>query len=204
MVTSVHLASTAFITSDDPTVAAFARGRSDGAVDERDRAVRLYYAVRDEVRYDPWSIDLTPDGFGAVRCLAEGRGFCITKAVLLAAGARAVGIPSRLGFADVRNHLATPRLLEAMGTDVFIWHAYTELWLDGRWVKATPAFNRALCDKFRVPPLEWDGRHDSLFQAFNDDARPFMEYVRDRGTFDDLPYETIVADFRAHHPTWLK
>lgn len=199
-----YLLPTPFITSADADVVAFAREAVGDAVDERERAVRLYYAVRDEVRYDPWSIRLTPEGFTASRCLAERRGFCIPKATLLAAVARASGIPARLGFADVRNHLAPPRLAEVMGdvTD-YLWHAYTELLVEGRWVKATPAFNRELCERFRVAPLEFDGRSDSLFQPFNDDRRPFMEYVRDRGSFDDVPFEQIATDFRAHHAAWL-
>ena len=28
-----------------------------------------------------------------------------------------------------------------MGTDLFVYHGYAELFLDGKWVKATPAFN---------------------------------------------------------------
>jgi transglutaminase-like putative cysteine protease len=200
-----HLHATPFITSTDPAIVAFAREAIGDARDERERAVRLYYAVRDGVRYDPWSVDLTPEGFTARRCLAERRGFCITKSALLAAAARASGIPARLGFADVRNHLATPRLLEVMkGRDVFVWHAYTDIWVGGQWVKATPAFNRELCARFRVPPLEWDGRSDSLFQPFNDDRRPFMEYVRDRGTYDDVPFDLIASDFLAFHGGWIE
>ncbi len=199
-----YLLPTFFITSADPAVVAFAREAVGDEVDERERAVRLYYAVRDEVRYDPWSIRLTPEGFTASRCLAERRGFCIPKATLLAAVARASGIPARLGFADVRNHLAPPRLAEVMGgVSDYLWHAYTELLVEGRWVKVTPAFNRELCERFRVAPLEFDGRTDSLFQPFNDDQRPFMEYVRDRGSFDDVPFDEIAADFRAHHGAWL-
>lgn len=202
-VMSCYLAPTVFITSTDPAVAEFARRATAGAADDRDRAVRLYYAVRDGIRYDPRSIRLTPEGFTASRCLAEGQGFCVTKAVLLAAAARACGIPARLGFADVRNHLATPRMIAMMrGETVLQWHAYTVLWIDGRWVKATPAFNRELCERFRVAPLEFDGRADSLFQPFNDDEHPFMEYVRDRGTFDDVPFDAIVEDFRRFEDVW--
>ncbi len=198
-----HLRATPFITAADPRVVSFAREATAGTADDREKAVRLYYAVRDGIRYDPRSIVLTPEGFSATRCLTEGRGFCITKAALLAAAARACGIPARVGFADVRNHLATPRMLEMMGgASEFIWHAYTELWIDGRWVKATPAFNRELCERFRVPPLEFDGRSDSLFQPFNDDEHPFMEYVRDRGTFDDVPFALIEADLRPFRDAW--
>jgi hypothetical protein len=105
----------------------------------------------------------------------------------------------RLGFADVKNHMTSPRLYERMRTDVFRWHAYCELFLDGKWVKATPAFNASLCERLGVKPLEFDGRTDSLFQPFDRTGRKHMEYVRDRGTFPDVPFETILADFRANY-----
>jgi transglutaminase-like putative cysteine protease len=132
--------------------------------------------------------------------LACGSGFCVSKAVLLAAAARALGIPARLGFADVRNHLAAERMRRAMGTDLFVFHGYTAFHLDGRWVKTTPAFNRALCERFDVDPLEFDGRHDSLFQQADRRGNQYMEYVRDRGQFADLPLDEIRRAFAQHYP----
>jgi transglutaminase-like putative cysteine protease len=189
-----------FIDSDHPKVRAFARDAAAGASGTTDAAIRLYYAVRDQIRYDPYGIRLEPDEFIASRCLDRGAGFCITKAALLAAGARALGIPARVGYADVRNHLATEKLLERLGTDLFTYHGYTELWLEGQWVKATPAFNLSLCEKFRVLPLEFDGRTDSVFHPFDADGRKHMEYVKDRGTRADVPFEEIAENFRAVYP----
>ncbi|SMF04395.1 Transglutaminase-like superfamily protein [Tistlia consotensis] len=196
------LAPTAFIDSDSEAVRALvARVAPEG--DPKERAIRLYYAIRDEIRYDPYSIDVAPDSYRASVCLARGIGFCINKAVVLAAAARAVGVPARLGFADVRNHLATPRLLELIETDLFYWHGYTSLHLDGRWVKATPAFNLALCDRFGVLPLEFDGESDSVFHPFDRSGRQHMEYVAERGEFDDLPFEAIAACLRSNYPRLL-
>jgi transglutaminase-like putative cysteine protease len=127
----------------------------------------------------------------------------VAKAALLAAASRAVGLPSRLGFADVRTHLTTERMRRAMGTDLFVFHGYAELYLEGRWVKATPAFNRTLCERFDVAPLEFDGRHDSLFQQADRQGHRYMEYVRDRGQFDDLPLATIHAAFVEHYPALM-
>jgi len=189
-----------FVDSDHPDVIAFARRASAGATGPVDAAIRLYYAVRDEIRYDPYGIRLDPAEFLASRCLARGRGFCITKAALLAAAARAVGIPARLGYADVKNHLATPKLLELLGTDLFTYHGYTDIFLDGAWVKATPAFNLSLCQKFRVLPLEFDGRTDSVFHPFDADGRQHMQYVEDRGTRADVPFDEIAANFREVYP----
>ena len=137
---------------------------------------------------------------GPPAVLRRERDFCIPKAVLLAALARARGIPARLGFADVRNHLATPRLLQAMGTDLFIYHGYTELHLEGKWVKATPAFNLGLCEKAGVKPLEFDGRSDSVFHQYDRSGRRHMEYVRDHGSYADLPYAEILAAMREAAP----
>lgn len=194
-----YLAPGRFIDSDAPAIRAYAEAKAGGGSDI-ERACRLYYAVRDELRYDPYDIDYSPKGFTASATLARGRGFCVTKAAVLAAAARAAGIPARVGYADVRNHLATPRLIEQMGTDLFIFHGYVDLWLEGRWVKATPAFNLELCTKFGVLPLEFDGREDSIFHPYDAGGRRHMEYVRDRGTRADVPYEEILAEFRALYP----
>jgi transglutaminase-like putative cysteine protease len=198
-VPELHLAPGRLVDSDAPAIRDYAAAHA-GEGDDVTRAVRLYYAVRDDLRYDPYDIEYSPEGFSASRTLARGKGFCITKAGVLAAVARAAGIPSRLGYADVRNHLATPRLVEQMGTDLFIFHGYTDLWLDGRWVKATPAFNIELCTKFGVLPLEFDGRTDSIFHPHDAEGRRHMEYVRDRGTYADVPYEEILKTFREVYP----
>src|SRR3954452_8311942 len=175
-----------FIDSDNPKVAAFAAEHAKGG-DERERAVSLYYAVRDGVRYNPFQNFMADDAYRASACLERHVGWCVSKAALLAASARAAGIPARVGFADVKNHLTTPELTAKMGTDLFVYHGYAELQLDGKWVKATPAFNLALCTRFRVKPLEFDGREDSIFHPFDEDNRRHMEYVRWRGTYADVP-----------------
>jgi len=195
-----YLRPTPAIDADHPSVAAYARAAAGDAPDPRTRAIRLYRAVRDDVRYDPYVANLSLEGMRASTTLANRRGWCVSKAVLLAACARAEGIPARLGFADVRNHLSTERLRAAMGTDVFVYHGNTELWLGERWVKATPAFNAELCAKFGVAPLEFDGEHDSLLQEHDGQRRQFMEYVRDRGHAADLPLAEIVAAFCEAYP----
>jgi len=184
-----------FVDSDDPAVVAWARDVTAGATDERERAVALYYRVRDDIRYDPYALAETRDDFRASAILRRDRNWCVPKAVLLCAGARAVGVAAKLGFADVRNHLASEKLLAQMGTDVFAYHGYVELRIDGRWVKATPAFNLEMCTRFGVRPLEFDGSEDSLYHAFDVEGRRHMEYVRQRGTFVDLPFEEIDAAF---------
>lgn len=191
---------TSLIDSDHPSVRAFAERAVAGRRGEIDRAVALYYAIRDGIRYDPYAFSPLAEEYRASRVAEMPSAFCIQKAVLLAAAARAIGIPSRLGFADVRNHLTSPKLAALMGSDLFVYHGYTELHLDGRWVKSTPAFNLALCERFGVRPLEFDGRTDSIFHEFDQANRRHMEYVRVRGSYDDLPIEEILAAFDAEYP----
>ncbi len=190
-----------YIDKDAENIVAFARQACDGATDDLTKAVRLYYAVRDGIVYTPYCDFGATETFRASSCLARGSGFCVAKAALLAAAARASGIPARVGFADVRNHLCTPRLRQLMGTDVFYYHGYAELYLLGKWVKATPAFDRGLCERFGVRPLEFDGREDSLFHPYDVGGRRHMEYVRDRGPAADVPVAAIIETFQRHYPS---
>ena len=199
MTDSRYLQPGEFIDSGHPAVVAFARKHAQGA-DDRERAVSLYYAVRDGIRYNPFLEFMNSETYRASSVLERGVGFCVGKSALFAACARAAGIPARIGFADVKNHLTTPLLRERMGSDVFIYHGYAELLLEGKWVKATPVFNKELCKRFRVKPLEFDGRADSIFHPFDEDDRRHMEYVNFRGTFADVPAEQIMRDFREYYP----
>jgi transglutaminase-like putative cysteine protease len=189
-----------YVDSDAENVSAFSERVSRGPGDVTERAVRLFYAVRDEIVYTPYCDFHSPETYRASACLARGAGFCVSKAALLAAVARAARIPARVGFADVRNHLTTPRLRRLMGTDTFYYHGYTELHLEGRWVKATPAFDRGLCDRFGVRPLEFDGRVDSLFHPYDVAGRRHMEYLRDHGPFLDVPAKEIIDTFARCYP----
>lgn len=199
---TLHLQPTPLIDSDHPAVIDFARQHAQGA-DDTARAVALYYAVRDGFRYDPYRLDLSPEGMRASTVLRDGMGWCVPKAGLLAAACRAAGIPARLGFADVRNHLSTERMRQMMQSDLFVWHGYTEVLLDGAWRKATPAFNIELCERFGLLPLEFDGRTDSIYHPYDRAGNRHMEYVNERGSFDELPLDEMVADFKRLYPAWM-
>ncbi len=189
-----------FIDSDHPLVIDFAERWRGASRDPREQAVSLYRAVRDEIRYNPYVFSADHETLKASHALAAGESYCVPKALLLAACARHCGIPARIGLADVRNHLSTPRLIEMLRSEVFAMHGYTELFLEGRWVKATPAFNLALCRMFKVAPLEFDGRTDSVFHPFNAKGERYMEYLVDHGQFDDLPVELFFAHLRQCYP----
>lgn len=187
------------IDSNDPTIVAYAE-RIAASGSERERALRLYYAVRDEIRYDPYRTPRSRAEYRASATLAAGYGYCVTKAALFAAVCRALGIAARVGYADVRNHLTTKRLTEVMGTDVFYYHGYTDVWLDGRWIKATPAFNRELTERFGLKPLDWNGVDDSIYHPFDLSGRRHMEYIAYRGVFADIPFDEIQGSFHQYYP----
>jgi transglutaminase-like putative cysteine protease len=195
-----YLRATPTIDYDHPAVAAFTERALGAVTGDRDRAVALYFAVRDGIRYDPYVVRCSVEGLRASETLRAGRAWCIPKAVLLAACCRRAGIPARLGFADVRNHLSTARMREVMQTDLFCWHGYTSIHLGGKWLKATPAFNVELCEKFRLVPLDFDGRKDSIYHPFDLDGNRHMEYVNFRGEFADVPVDRIRDTFLSEYP----
>ncbi len=185
---------TPIIDSDHSDIRDHALSRVKGlGQDPIAKAVKLYYAVRDGIWYNPYAPFYLPEHYRASCVLQSGRGYCVSKASLLCALARAGGIPARVGFATVRSHLATKQLLEHLGCDLFVYHGYTEMYLEGRWVIATPAFNRELCQRHKVAPLEFNGREDSIFQPYNIEKKKFMEYVAYHGSYADIPVDLIVA-----------
>ena len=196
-----YLQPTFFLDCDHAAVGDFVRSVTADTVDPIERAVKLFYAVRDGIRYDPFAVRLAREDYVASRVLAAGRAYCLPKAILLAAAARTAGIAAAIGLSDVVNHLTTEKLMRRMGGQtLFIHHGYAVLYLDGRWVKAAPAFNVELCQRFHVLPTEFDGRSDAIFQEYDALDRRHMEYVKDSGIWSDFPYERVAADFRAAYP----
>jgi len=191
-----YLEPTSIIDSDHPVVRDYANRVAGETKDPVELAAKLYLAVRDGIRYDPYSPFFVPEHYRASYVIGRGRSFCIPKASLLCALGRVCGIPSRVGFATVRNHLATKQLIEHLGCDLFVYHGFVEFYLEGKWVKCTPAFNRELCERHGVAPLEFDGRADSLFQEYNSQNRRYMEYVEFLGTFTDIPVSEILLAWK--------
>ncbi|WP_339082686.1 transglutaminase family protein [Pseudomonas sp. TMP9] len=195
-----YLKPSRFIDSDHPALVEFAEKFRGASRDPREQSINLYYAVRDQIRYNPYVFSRDPATLKASHALQTMESYCVPKANVLAACARHCAIPARIGLADVRNHLATPRLLQLLRSDVFAMHGYTELYLDGRWVKATPAFNLALCQLFNVAALEFDGVNDSVFHPFNQQGERHMEYLRDHGQFADVPEQLFFEHLAACYP----
>ena len=195
---------TSFVDSDDETVVRFANKAIESVQGEKARAIALYNAVRDSIAYDPYLDYSNPAVYRASDVLKAGRGFCVGKAALLAACARAIGIPARTGYADVRNHMTSKKLYDLTQSDTFYWHSYAELFIDEKWLKCTPAFDITLCARAKLAPLEFDGEGDSLFQPFDPLGRKLMEYLNDRGTFDDVPIGLIQSTFLERYPRLME
>jgi len=194
-----YLRPTAIIDSDHPAVMAYAKESAGESPDPLERAIKIYYAVRDGIRYDPYCPFYLPEHYRASHILRVKRGYCVCKAALLCALGRSLGIPSRVGFATVRNHLATRQMLERQGSDIFVYHGFTEFFLNGKWVKSTPAFNKELCERHKVAPLEFNGLEDSVFQPFNLDHQQYMEYLADLGSYADIPVDIIVKGWEEEY-----
>ena len=156
------------------------------------KARSFFYFVRETVKYDALAASFTMEHYRASRILELGKGYCVQKAVVLAALARAAGIPARLAFVDIRNRLASEALVRLMGKDLFVYHSYVELWLGGRWVKATPTFEKEICVQNGFPIVDFDGQGDALFPPSNLEGKPFVEYVRHHGSFADVPLPRIL------------
>jgi transglutaminase-like putative cysteine protease len=200
METNKYLQAGFFTDSDHPKIKKFAQKHYNSDDSDIMRAVKLYYAVRDGFFYNPYCLDLKRSALKASRILDNKQSYCVEKAIVLTAAYRAAGLPSRLGFAIVKNHIGTERLERFLQTDLLVFHGYTEVYLNKQWVKATPAFNKALCDKLGVLPLEFDGKTDSVLQEYDRSGAQYMEYVHFYGNFHDLPYDLFISELKKYYP----
>ncbi|MBW2037857.1 MAG: transglutaminase domain-containing protein [Deltaproteobacteria bacterium] len=191
METEQYLKPTYFIDCDSEPVIQKARQLIAGTGDPIERSKILFYFVRDSIKYNVYGPKDLPEYFRASATLARGDGYCVQKAVLLVALARAAGVPARLGFAMIRNNIMPPKLFEIMKTNIFPWHGYAQLCLNSTWIKATPTFDKEMCDENRIIPVEFDGSKDARFHTHNIDGELHIEYLKDRGPFDDVPLEQI-------------
>ena len=167
---------------------------------EQEKIKQLYLFIRDHWRYNPYTIGLTQNHFRASTISEKKDGHCIDKSILYVAGLRALGIPARLRLAKVSNHIAVERLEEKLGTHHIAPHGLVEVFLNNKWVKCSPAFNKTLCDLYNVDVLDFDGSEDSIFQEYNKANTKFMSYAEDYGSFEDVPFEFIKETFRNNYP----
>jgi len=195
---SIYLRPTYYIDYTSPLVAQISKKIRASHPHERAKAV--FDFVRDKIIYNPYSPFYLAEHYQASRTLERGEGFCTQKAVLLAALVRAQGIPARLVFADIRNHLVPPKLWAMMKTNLFAFHGYNELYIDGRWIKVTPTFDIGMCKRLDVRPVEFDGHNPAIFHSHDLKGRLHIEYITDHGHFADLPFEKTMDGFRRAYP----
>lgn len=195
-----YLEPTSTFDSESDLIEEFSRSCSDDGLTPRALAVCLYYKIRDDIFYDPFDIRFDFENVTSSSVIEKTHGHCIDKAGLMVACCRHVGIPARIGLAKVRNHMGTARLEKILKTDILVPHGYAEIYLNEKWIKCTPAFNKSLCEKLGVKPLEWDGESDSLFQQFDREDGGFMEYIEDYGTFEDIPQNLIFWLMKKEYP----
>jgi len=189
---NLFLSPTEAIDCDHPQVKDLTSQTIRGAQDVHEQAQRLFYFVRDVILYNLYVPVFLPEHYKASTTLHRGSGYCVQKAVMLAALARAAEIPARLVFADIRNYLTSERVAEQMGTNLFVFHGYVEWFLGDRWVRVTPAFDKEMCREHGYPVVEFDGREDAIFPSHDAEGRKFVEYVRHHGTFSDVPLDLIL------------
>lgn len=186
------LQATEVIDCNHPQLKALASQTICGAGDVHEQARRLFYLVRDTIPYNLYVPFFLPEHYKASATLHRGSGYCVQKAVLLVALARAAGIPSRLVFADIRNYLISERVAELMETNLFVFHGYVEWLLGDRWLRVTPSFDREVSREHGYPLVEFDGKNDAIFPSHDADNRKFVEYVRHHGVFSDVPLDLIL------------
>lgn len=186
-----YIKPTSVIDSDNSVIKEKAQKVTKDQEGDIKKAQSLFYFVRDEIKYNPYVPRYLPEHFRASNTLARREGFCIQKAVLLAALGRAIEIPSRLGFSIIRNYLLPEKMADLLKDNVITDHGYTELYLSGTWVKATPAFDNTMCQKNRIMPVEFDGKNDARFHSHTRDGKLHIEYLLDRGPYDDAPLDEI-------------
>jgi len=192
MGTQKFLDPTPFMDCDAAPVKEKSEALTRSMTQQRAKAVRLFYAVRDGIKYTIYGKRWLPEHFRASTVLSAGEGYCVQKAILLVAFARASSIPARLRFAAIRNHRMPEELLAKRGSNFFAYHGYTDLYLEGSWVKATPTFDLFSCENAGLQPVDFDGEHDALLPSSTQDGRRHIEYIEDRGVFDDVPFDDIM------------
>ena len=191
---SLYLQETSFIDIGNRNLRKRTRELVAGVNELRERVKIIFFFVRDEIKYNPYTSFLQPEDYVASEILRRGEGFCIPKASLFTAMMRILEIPAKLYFADIRNHKVPAKLKAVMG-DLFIYHCYCGVLLEGQWLKLAPTFNREMFDLIRVQVNDFDGFHDALLPPTNLDGELYVEYVRDRGDAPDIPFSRIVNAF---------
>lgn len=172
----------------------------DESISDQQKAIAVYTKIRDDWKYDPYSISLSKETYTASSIANKPTGNCVEKSILLIACLRGLGIPARLHLGKVKNHIAVERLTEKFGSNELTPHGMVNVFLDNKWIKVSPAFNASLCERLNVEPVDFDGENDSFLQQYNSEGSQFMEYTDDYGHFEDVPLEFMLNNVKEHYP----
>jgi len=164
----------------------------------KEKAIALFYWVRDEIKYNMSTYNPSVKmNFRASVTLRRKNGFCVSKSILLSTFARAVGIPARIHLCDLINHKVSQKVIDFMGTNVMYYHGYSEFFINKKWLKLTPSFDKQTAIKGNFfPMVEFDGENDAVFPPYDNDGNRFGEYLEDRGVHADLPLDDIEELFK--------
>lgn len=189
------LRATPLLDFDHPTIRDLIAARGWAGLAPFGRIGATYDFVRDEIAFGYNRDDAIP----ASTLLADGYGQCNTKATLLMALLRALGVPCRLHGFTIHKALqrgVVPEVAYRLAPEEIL-HSWVEIEWDGRWVNLEgfildAAFLRALQTKFagraslcaygagtdclQAPDVAWSGG-DTYIQRTG--------IVRDLGVFDD-------------------
>jgi transglutaminase-like putative cysteine protease len=169
-------------------------------ISDKEKTKLLYLKVRDSWRYDPYHLSFSKENYKASTIAGKPKGHCVEKSIILIACLRALGIPARLHLGKVKNHIGVERLTEKFGTNELTPHGMVNVYLNHKWLKLSPAFNKTMCEIYNVSPSEFDGENNSYLQEFNNDGKIFMEYLEDYGHFEDVPLEFMINNVKEHYP----
>jgi transglutaminase-like putative cysteine protease len=198
--TKEHLKETSFYNYSHPSIQAIVNPFKTSELSKKEIAIALYYKIRDDWRYNPYRISFVEEHYQSSFIAQKTDGHCIEKSILLISCLRALNIPAKLHLAKVKNHIGVEKFIEKFGNDEITPHGMVDIYLNEKWVKVSPAFNKDLCDKLNVHPLDFDGENDSLFQEFDKSGNTFMHYLEDYGSFEDVPLDFIANNFKENYP----
>lgn len=202
--TQEYLAATRLCDVDEPWLRMLAEGIVRDARTPEAKALRVFYHVRDAVRFS-----LAYSRSTASQTLKRGYGECGNKTNAQVALLRAVGIPARFHWVQAQSqalhHLVADFLYRNMPPVAS--HYWCECFLNGAWVACEAMLDKPLYDgmllkglitREQVPTIDWDGRTDLVV------LKPWI--TEDRGhlaSFDDA-LQVLQAGEEGMPPLWIE
>lgn len=193
-----------------PIVMKKAKDLSKGAVSDRERLEKFFYYVRDEIKFGfPSKGDLMK----ASETIKLGMGQCNTKATLILALCKAVGIPARVHFSlitrDIQRGIFTGWRFKILPK--FLSHDWVEVKIEGKWRKIDSFINDInmyIVGKQLLREKEWDIGYSIACTSgessadYNIDEEKFVQMdaiTDDHGIYDD-PSEYYSSELYQNRP----